>query len=190
MNTFAYTIRMLILLAVAPVLFTGCLVAEKQEYIYRVNEDGSGSGTIRYINLVSQDNTENEDNSFDDFSELLDYIEGTQLEQDSPYLSITEKKLYEENGVLVGEFSFTFTAWDSVGFLHTTGCECCPTFYHFENTSSETYESSNGEYIGGSGMFPFVRYPAGTREFRLTTKTLDDLSGTHPLIDDYRGWKK
>ncbi len=171
-------------------LITGCLVSEKKEYVFRVEADGSGSGSVKYINLVSQ-NDDGKDVSFKDFAELVtDYIEGDKFLDENPAWTIQDKKLYEKDGVLVGEVSFTFTSWDSAGFLRTKGCACCPTFYYLEEVNNESYESSNGTNLKELGKIPLVAFDAGTKEFRITTTQLTDLSDTSPLLPHYKNWKK
>ena len=69
-----------IMLAAAAVLLGGCLGVEKKEYRFTLNPDGSGSGVIRYVNVVSIDDNsgteEAKDVSFKDFAELVsDYLE-------------------------------------------------------------------------------------------------------------------
>jgi hypothetical protein len=190
MKTIFFASRVVLLLILSSILFTGCLIAEKKEYTFKVNADGSGSGTIRYVNLVSQDDEE-QDVSFKDFAELVtDYMQGNKFTDENPQYTVTDKKLYEQDGMLIGEFSFTFTSWDSSGFFRTEDCDCCPTFYYFEGMNNETYESSNGNYLGESGNLPLILYPAGTTDFRINTTLLTDLSGTHSLIEHYRSWKK
>jgi hypothetical protein len=117
-------------------------------------------------------------------------MQGDKFVEENPQYTVTGKKLYEQDGILIGEFSFTFTAWDSTGFFRTENCDCCPTFYYFGGDNNETYESSNGEFLGESGKLPLILYPAGTKEFIINTTLLTDLTGTHPLIEHYRSWKK
>jgi hypothetical protein len=173
----------------AALLASGCIVAEKKEYYFKLNADGSGSGAIKFINLLSSDD-DSKDVSFKDFAELVtDYVDGTKWEDDNPAFKVTDKKLYEENGVLVGEVKFTFSSWDSAGFLRSAGCNCCPTLYYLD-TSSETYESTNGKYLGENSKLPLVSFDGGAKEFRIATKTNSSLDDTHPLLPHYKGWKK
>jgi hypothetical protein len=184
------SLRALLLLTVTTFLASGCLIAEKKEYVFKVNKDGSGSGTIRFVNLVSQDDEE-QDVSFKDFAELVtDYVQGDKFQDDNPQFLVTDKKLYEQDGMLIGEVSFTFSSWDSAGFFRTNDCDCCPTFYYFEAVNNETYESSNGEYLGENGKLPLIVFPSETKEFTFTTTFLTDLSGTHSLLEHYKSWKK
>ena len=95
---------------------TGCLTPEYKEYYYTINDDGTGEGRMKFINLVSEEEDE-EDVSAKDFGELItDYYEGEQFSEDNPHLTITDKKLYEEEGMLMGEVWFTFESADSIGF--------------------------------------------------------------------------
>lgn len=177
------------LVLLAAFFATGCIVAEKKEYSFKVNADGSGSGSIKFINLLSSDD-DDKDVSFKDFAELVtDYVEGTKWEDENQAFRVTDKKLYEENGMLVGEVKFTFTAWDSVGFLRTANCDCCPVLYYLD-TSSETFESSNGTHLGEGGKLPLVSFDGKAKEFRIATVMSNSIDDTHPLLPHYKGWKK
>lgn len=179
------------LLMTLAMLCSGCLVAEKKEYRFTLNPDGSGSGTIKFVNIVSQDDEE-KDVSFKDFAELVtDYLEGTKWEGENEHFTVTNKKLFEANGVLVGEVSFTFTDWNAAGFLLTNKCECCPALYHFEGMNNENYASSNGNFLGADGGgLPLIEFASGAKEFQIDTYYLENLDGTHPLTKHYKGWKK
>jgi hypothetical protein len=187
-NHLLTTTALLIALAL---LTSGCLVAEKKEYRFKLNPDGSGSGTIKFINIVSQDDEE-KDVSFKDFAELVtDYVEGTKWEGENEHFTVTNKKLYEAEGVLVGEVSVTFTDWNAAGFLLTNKCDCCPALYHFEGVNNETFGSSNGNYLGADGGgLPLIEFASGVKEFQIDTHYLENLDGTHPLIKHYKSWKK
>jgi hypothetical protein len=175
MKTPFASLKLLLLLLLTALFFSGCLIAEKKEYVF---------------NLVSQDD-EDQDVSFKDFAELVtDYIQGDKFANDNPQFIVTDKKLYELDGELIGEVSVTFTSWDSVGFFRTANCDCCPTLYYLGGDNNETYESSNGEFLGATGNLPLVVYPAGTKVFTISTSLLTDLSGTRSLMEHYNNWKK
>lgn len=56
---------------------SGCLTTENKFYSFKINSDGSGSGSIIFENVVSQEDEE-KDVSFKDFGELIDdYVKGT-----------------------------------------------------------------------------------------------------------------
>jgi hypothetical protein len=189
-------IIVVIMLAVAgAVLLSGCLGVEKKEYRFTLNPDGSGSGVIRYVNIVSIDDNsgteEAKDVSFKDFAELVsDYLEGTKFDDDHPYLKVTGKKLLEENGVLVGEVAFTFASLDSVGFFRRPQCECCPVLYFNKTeTGNETIAETNGRLVEGVASSPFIEWEGGAREFVFKTTVQADLSGTRSMVDYHRTWK-
>ncbi|MBI5060177.1 hypothetical protein HZB60_10405 [candidate division KSB1 bacterium] len=182
-------IARLCLAALVSLLASGCIVAEKKEYRFKVSADGSGTGSIRFINLLSSDD-DDKDVSFKDFAELVtDYVEGTKWEDENAAFRVTEKKLYEEGGVLVGEIKFTFSSWDSAGFMRAANCDCCPVLYYLD-TGSETFESSNGNYLGESGKLPLISFDGKATEFSVATVMSNSIDDTHPLLPHYHSWKK
>jgi len=184
-----------IMLAAVAVLLSGCLGVEKKEYRFTLNPDGSGSGVIRYVNVVSIDDNsgteEAKDVSFKDFAELVsDYLEGVKFEDDHPYLKVTGKRLLEEDGKLVGEVAFTFALLDSVGFFRRAQCECCPVLYFNKTeTGDETFAETNGRLVEGVALSPFIEWEGTAREFVFKTTVLSDLSGTRSMVEYYRTWK-
>ena len=40
---------------------TGCLTPEYKEYYYTINDDGSGEGRMKFINLVSEEDEDEDD---------------------------------------------------------------------------------------------------------------------------------
>ncbi|MCX6600356.1 MAG: hypothetical protein NT025_02190 [bacterium] len=184
-----------IMLAAVAFLLGGCLGVEKKEYHFTVNPDGSGSGVIRYVNLVSNDDNSGTDEaknvSFKDFAELVsDYLEGTKFEEDHPYLKVTSKRLLEESGALVGEVTFTFASLDSVGFFRRAQCDCCPVLYFNKTeTGDETVTETNGRLVEGVASSPFIEWEGNAREFVFKTTALSDLSGTRSMVEYYRTWK-
>ena len=183
--------RLIALLGVTAfaILLSGCLGTQYKEYRFRVKADGSGEGTVRFVNIVSQDE-DDRDVSFKDFATLVtDYLDGTSFESDNPGYHVTGKRLLEENGVLVGEVSFTFTSLDSVGFLTVPNCACAPIFY-LMGQSQETYVESNGRHSGESAKTPFVVWDAGTTEITVKTSLMSDVSGARDLVSHYQSWKE
>jgi hypothetical protein len=189
-------IAIVLFAAVSAFLFTGCLGIEKKEYSFKLNPDGSGSGTIRYINIVSQDDKsdseEGKDVSFKDFAELVsDYMDGTKFEDDHPYFKVTEKKLYEENGILIGEVKFTFSSLDSTGFYRKPKCDCCPVLYFNKSDGGEeTIAETNGKLVENVASSAFIEWEGNTREFAFKTTLLSDLAGTRSMAGYYRTWKE
>lgn len=172
------------------VAFTGCLNVEKKEYWFKIKADGSGEGIIRYVNIVSSDE-DDQDVSFKDYATLVtDYVDGTKFEDEHPGLKVAEKKLYEKDGVLCGEFKFTFPSLDSAGFFWQKDCDCCPVL-HFVKTDmgSENVIETNGKLIEDIASSAFVAWEPGTREFSFTTSVMSDTSGARGLVGHYRAWK-
>lgn len=166
---------------------SGCLTPEYKEYYYTINGDGTGEGRMKFINIVSEEEDE-ENMSAKDFGELItNYYEGEQFSEDNPYLTVTDKKLYEENEQLMGEVWFTFDSVDSVGFYRHEDCECCPWMFYF-GSLSETYVESNGTYLGTDRDFPMIIWDEGQTEFYFKTLLKEDMSNGHSLLPFYRTW--
>lgn len=179
----------LISVIILSMLFTGCLTVEKKEYTFELNPDGTGKGSIRFVNIVSEEDEE-KDVSFKDFGELIsDYMEGDQFEQDNPYFSVTDKKLYEENDQLMGLVNFTFTQMDSIGFYRYENCNCAPYIYYL-GSLSETLTETNGKYLGEDRDYPMIVWSPDTKVFKFTTIVKEDMSDAHSLLPMYRTWKE
>jgi hypothetical protein len=186
------TLSVLILVALAAALaLSGCIQVEKKEYRFKLKDDGTGEGTIRFVNIVSTDDN-SKDVSFKDYAELVtDYLEGTKLSDDMPNIHITGKKLLEEDGKLVGEVNFTFGSPDSAGFYRAADCKCCPMIYFVKTSNgSETIVESNGKTVEGVAESPFLTWESGTRELTFKTLCMQDTSGARSLVPHYRMWKE
>lgn len=179
-----------ILLLLLAVFVSSCLTTEYKEYRFKFNADGSGSGSIKYVNIVSQEDEE-KDVSFSDFGEVIDdYLEGTTFEDENPTFSVTNKELFEENGVLCGRVEFTFESFSDAGFVNFVGCECAPILYYM-GSLSETFSESDGKYLGDSESleFPVISWNNGTKEVYFKTVVQEDLADCHSLLPLYKTWK-
>jgi len=167
-------------------ILSGCLNAEFKEYTIKLNPDGSGSGTIKFINLVSTgDPKDSVDQTQSDFESLLnDYVNGSKFESDNPRYSCTGKRFYEENGQLVGEVTFSFSSPDSVGIYRDSSCPCSPVIFYLgtDPLGSETYQSSNGKYLGKNGMIPIVLFDQKLPELKIRTRLSEDMTGAQSLL--------
>lgn len=171
------------------VLLGGCLTSEYKEYSFKINADGSGEGVIRFINIVSEDD-EGENVSFDDFGELIDgYYNGTTFENENPHYVVTDKRLFEENGVLNGEVTFTFSNADSIGFILFPDCSCASVLYYL-GSYSESFMQSNGKYLGFGRDLPVIVWEPGTSEYTFQTSVKDDMSDARSLLSLYKVWKE
>lgn len=179
----------LALLLVIIMMLTGCLTSEYKEYRYTINSDGTGYGSIKYINIVSEEDEE-KDVSFKDFGELIsDYVEGEQFETDNPNLMVTDKKLYEENGQLCGKIDFTFGNYKDLGFFSIEDCECSPLMYYF-GSLSETYMESNGNEFGDVATIPILYWNKSASEVYFKTIVKEDMTDAHSLLELYKVWEK
>lgn len=184
-----YQLLGLIFVFAALIIMNGCLTVQEKEYNFQINADGSGKGTIKFVNIVSEEDEE-KDVSFKDFGELIDsYIEGDQFEQENPYYNVTEKKIYEENGVLMGEVTFTFDDADSIGFYKDETCNCAPYIYYL-GSLSETFAETNGTYLGETNDFPLITWTPDTKKFYFKTIVKEDMSDAHSLLPLYKTWKE
>ncbi|MBD3411279.1 MAG: hypothetical protein GF419_13875, partial [Ignavibacteriales bacterium] len=110
MRTVYYRLAAAAILLATVLLASGCLTCEYKEYRLKLNDDGSGEGVIRYVNIMA--NVTSEDESAEaDFKELVsDYLNGTMIEEEYPEAIIRSKTLKEEDGVLVGEVEVEFSS--------------------------------------------------------------------------------
>ncbi len=168
-------------------VLSGCLTVGREIYHFKIKPDGTGEGSITFVDLRSQD--EDGDVSLSDFQTLLDdYVEGTNFEEVHKTLKVYDKKLYEKDGKLCGEIKFGFDRPADAGFLKDAGCDCAPYYYFTGSLDGEVVET-NGENLLSTGIRA-IRWDADTREFTFTVLVMDDTTGTRSLVDYYREWKK
>jgi len=168
---------------------SSCLTTESKEYRISVNADGSGQGSIKFVNIVSEEE-EGKNVSGTDFDELvLNYIEGTTFEEENPHYNVTKKELYENNGTLCGLVEFTFSDLSEIGFYHYKNSDCAPIMYYM-GALTETLVETNGEYLGADKDFPVIVWEPGTNEFFMETNVKEDMSDAHSLLSHYNLWKE
>ena len=179
-------IAMLILI---PLILSSCLTTEYKEYRFTLNKDGSGTGVIKYINIVSQEDEET-DVSFTDFNELIDdYLNGSTFEDENSSYTVTNKRLFEENGVLCAEIEFSFDRFEDIP-LKVFDCKCSPMLLYM-GSFSETFKESNGDYLSTDDFdFPLISWENGTKELYYKTIVTEDLSDSHSLLPIYEQWAK
>jgi hypothetical protein len=171
------------------IFLSSCLTTEYKEYTFQINEDGSGSGKIKYINIISQED-DGVNASATDFEQLInDYLNGNSFEQENHYHLVTNKRLFEENGVLCGEVEFTFTHIDSVGFTKFSNCECAPLLYYM-GALTETLIDTDGNYLGLNRDFPVITWEPGMSEVFIKTMVEADVSNGHSLLAMYIAYRE
>lgn len=177
----------LLLLFLSVSMLSGCLTTEYKEYTFQINEDGSGNGIIKFINILSQED-DGMNVSASDFGQLIDeYLNGNSFEEENPYYQVTHKKLFEENGVLCGEVEFTFTHVDSIGFLSFNNCQCTPLLYYL-GSISETLIDTDGNYLGLKRDLPIISWEAETKRVFFKTMVESDVSAGHSLLPMYNAY--
>lgn len=156
------------LLLLLAVVAGGCLTAERKEIIYTINPDSSGTGRIIFHNLMSSEE-EGNDVSLRDYQEIVgNYLKGTKFDDFFPELQNKQKRIFEENGVLNGEVSFTFSHYEEVGLFRYNGQG--PYMYHVGSKAdyaTEQFESSNGDLY--TPRLPVVFWPDTATVFRIVS---------------------
>jgi hypothetical protein len=187
MSHIQHAIRRSSLLAVVllvTVSLGGCLLVERKEYHFTVKPDGSGTGRITFVNIMSAED-EADDPSPSDYRELITkYLNGNRFEKDHPQYTNVRKRLYEEDGVLNGEISFDFQTYTDISLYRFQGKG---TWMYYTNPGGfnyEHYESSNGEY-GGDTM-PILFWPDETTAFEIKTTFEKSERKTRSLLPLYR----
>ena len=181
-------ISLVIVFSLVLINLTACLSTEYKEYFIKINSDGSGEGEIIFYNIVSVEDDEKDD-SFKDFGKLvLDYIEGTNFEDDNPNFQVTNKELFEKDSILAGRVEFTFTNFRDIGFYKSEDCVSSPLMYYMGDFG-ETYSESNGNYLGEEKDFPVIIWQSDTDEIYIKTILQDKLTRTHSLVKVYHTWE-
>jgi hypothetical protein len=174
-----------LLLAACSLLLSSCLTVGTKEYRITIKSDNSGEATIRFINILSEaDDTV--DVTQEDFHQLIEfYLQGNQLEKDNPGFRNVSKRLYEENGSLVGEIHFTF---DSIATVRLFQFNPTSPYMYFVGSplSSEQLLESNGSY--GRDWMPVVFWPRETKELYVKTRVVSDALYQKSLFPLYREW--
>ncbi len=172
----------------ASLFMTGCLTTEFKEYRFHINADGSGSGTVKFINLVSEEDEETETVT-SDFDELINnYIEGENFEVDNPFYQVSSKELFEEDGMLCGKVEFTFDNYRDIGFYKFKDSDIAPVIYYL-NDDSEVLIETDGEFYADNQNIPISLWEPGTNDFYFKTSIKEDMSDAQSLIEHYRLWK-
>jgi hypothetical protein len=100
---------------------------------------------------------------------------------------VIDKKLYEQDSMLIGEIAFTFDSMNSAGFYRDSSCHCSPLMFYL-GSISETLVESNGFYPGGEYDFPVILWNPEIKEIFFKTVIKEDLSGTRSFLPYYRSW--
>jgi hypothetical protein len=179
--------RLSLLLAVAwcSLLLGGCLTAEQKEYHFLVKPDGSGSGELVFHNIMSLEEDGTNKSAQDYYELVTSFLKGTKFEEQNPALGNVRKRLFEKDGQLQAEVLFDFLSYEDVGLYRYQGTG--PWMFHPSTSSkfsSETFQSSNGEFAGDK--MPVVFWPETTNDFRVTVVIEEPSPQHHSLLPYYK----
>ncbi|MCE2502556.1 MAG: hypothetical protein J4G05_00610 [Chlorobi bacterium] len=163
--------------------FSGCLTASRKILKFNMKDDGSGTGSMTFVNIMSVQDGET-DQSLEDYSELVNkWLYGTEFEDANPNLQNVQKRLFARANRLYGEITFSFDYYGDVGLYRhqDTG----PWMYYARlNTSNiEFFDTANGHYAGGS--MPVIFWPEETRDFRIANGFNHGNNSVHSLYSLY-----
>ena len=173
-------------LSFCAMLISGCLTVENKEYHIRLKSDHSGEATVRFINIMSESD-DTVDISKDDFQQLIEfYVQGAKFESENPGFKNVKKRLYEEDGVLVGELTMTF---DSLSALRVFKFDKDSPFMYFVGSplSSEHFIESNGTF--GRDWMPVVFWPKEARELYVKTRVISEVAHHRGLLRNFKEWQ-
>lgn len=157
--------------AILAVYFAGCLTMESKEYSFKIDKEKSGHGSIKFVNIMS-DNKDSVSTIDSDYNDLIDsYYKGEKISEDLPSVKNMKKRLFEEDNQLCGEVTFDFDDITKVKFYKYK--ESGPWCYYLSFFSmglmggTESYFSSNGTF-GGESM-PVIFWDGKQKEFNFKT---------------------
>lgn len=157
----------------------GCLTVETKEYSYDLKSGNSGSGKIKYINIMRTDDSASTIEA--DYQDLItSYLKGNKPEDEMLGVKNVKKRLFEEDNHLCGELTFDFDDITSLKFFNYNGKVWA---YNLSSNSmglfggNESYFSSNGTF-GGENM-PVIFWDSKDKEFEFkTTVSQNDKKNT------------
>ncbi len=169
------------------ILVPGCLIVETKEYHITLRNGNAGEARIVF-NDIRSETDDTVDVSKSDFDQLIDlYLHGSQLERDNPGYKNVEKHLYEKDGKLNGEVTFSF---DSLAVMRLFQYDNEGPLMYFVGSplSSEVMVETNGTY--GRDWMPIVFWPKGTTELYIKTRVVSQGSYHRPLLALFKAWEQ
>lgn len=174
-------------IGVFAMFLVSCLTVEKKQYTYEFNGKGGGKLTVKYINIMS-----NEDSAgysrVEDFDDLMNsYINGSKIEEAYPEATNISKRLFEENGVLCAEVIMDFASLNAARLYQFD--KKSPYMFYASSVDGESYVESSGTY-GGENM-PVVMFPSKLKKLVITTSVSQPSDDSYvSLLGEYIKWKK
>jgi hypothetical protein len=178
---------LILVFALIALITSGCLNIEKKHYTVHLRDNGGGTATVKYINIVSS-KEDDKDVSMKDFATLItDWMKGDKLDDEFADAEVTDKKLYVENDMLIAEVKLEFDSLSALGLYQYN--EESPYMRLFcSDFATAQFLESNGDY--GGEDFPVAFWSNDARILKWTEKHMDDMSDAVSLVDEYKKWKK
>jgi len=164
----------------------GCLTVAEKEYRFTLLTDTSGTALIRFTDIGSE-SEDTTDTSVQDFDHLINfYLQGTQFEEQNPGFREVKKRLFVEDGKLVGEIRFVFDNLQTVKLFRYDAVS--PYMYFVGNDFfSEELAETNGIYE--REVMPVIFWPKGTVDFALRTRVSSETPDRKSLLGHFKHWE-
>jgi hypothetical protein len=164
----------------------GCLTVAEKEYHFTLLTDTSGTAVVRFIDIASE-TEDTTDSAQQDFDHLIDfYLRGTQFEEQNPGFRDVQKRLYVEDGRLVGEIRFSFDNLQAVKLFRFD--DSSPYMYHVgTDFFSEELAATNGTYK--REVMPVIFWPKETTDFMVRTRVASETPDRKSLVDYFQRWE-
>jgi hypothetical protein len=181
-----YKIVLFIIVFLSGLAFNGCLSVETKEYTFKLKDNKSGYGLIKYINIMHSDDSVSTVES--DYRELTDtYLNGRKPEDELQGLKNVKKRLFEEDNSLCGEITFEFDDIKNLNFFNFNNKTWSYYLSYSLFGNSEKYFSSNGTYAGDT--FPVIFWDGDERLFQFKTTINQPSEKTKSLLDVWKQGK-
>lgn len=179
-KTFIYSVLTALIFS-----FAGCLTMESKEYSFKLKDGKSGSGKIKYINIMhTMDSASTPEAEYEDL--VNNYLNGSKPEDEMLGVKNVKKRLFEEDNQLCGEITFEFDDITTLKFFDYDGKVWA---YSLGSASlfggSESFFSSNGKH-GGENM-NVIFWDGDIKEFKFKTTVSQNDKKNESLLDI---WKK
>ncbi len=179
-----------VLLLLCSSLLTGCLTAEFKDIRLKLNTDGKSGTGVMLFSGISSSPGDTLDVSAEDFRSLIDeYYLGKKIENENKGMKNVKKRLFMQNGTLIGEVSFEFNDLAELGI--TRHNDSGPYMYYTVADgffTSGQYEESNGTY--GGEKLPLVFWEPTTRDFHIKMALSTPQEVRKPLASLFEDWQK
>jgi len=162
------------------VLATACPEVERKVYTFDLK---AHTGTLVFENIVTDDPP----NANDDFMKVVtQVVKGTKLEQDHTGWSISDKKLYENDGRLDGKATFTFGSTSGAGIYQHD--KKAPLIWCTRRDEDEVIVSTNGTRI--PELPGCIAWDRKASKLTVTVRSAKLTGEEKSLVDPWRKWSK